>query len=158
MRGFLPLAVELWTFGSPGELQIPTFFHVLGFTPTLGQVRVATYDLYFGTLWVCNINLGLTLTFGYSWIKQQCYNFTWHEKITTFHRQVITLATTFHLFFIVVTYVQFDSNIRVLYVFRVFFKIRPKIRRVVKVMQRTITGPQKLYAGFLENPEMPMHQ
>jgi serine/threonine protein kinase len=25
-------------------------------------------------------------------------------------------------------------------------------------MQRTITGPQKLYAGFLGNPEMPMQQ
>jgi hypothetical protein len=25
MRGVLPLAVELWTFGSPGRLQLPTF-------------------------------------------------------------------------------------------------------------------------------------
>jgi len=45
---------------------------------------------------------------------------------------------------IVVTYAQFDSNIRVLYVFLGFLKIRPKIRIVVKVMQITITGPQKL--------------
>jgi sulfur relay (sulfurtransferase) DsrC/TusE family protein len=33
--------------------------------------------------------------------------------------------------------------------FCVFFKIRPKIRRVVKVMQRTITGPQKLQSAKL---------
>jgi hypothetical protein len=45
---------------------------------------------------------------------------------------------------IVVTYAQFDSNIRVLYVFLGFLKNTPKIRKVVKVMQITITGPQKL--------------
>jgi uncharacterized membrane protein len=50
---------------------------------------------------------------------------------------------------IVVTYVQFDSNICVLYVFLGFLKIRPKIRRVVKVMQVTITGPQKLQSARL---------
>jgi len=48
------------------------------------------------------------------------------------------------------------KHTRIIRFFRAFLKIRPKIRRVVKVMQRTITGPQKLYAGFLENPEMPM--
>jgi len=50
---------------------------------------------------------------------------------------------------IVVTYAQFDSNIHILYVFGAFKKIRPKIRRVVKVMQRTITEPQKLQSARL---------
>jgi hypothetical protein len=41
MRGVFPLAVELWTFGSPEDSKTQ-LFQVLSFTPTLGQSRGAT--------------------------------------------------------------------------------------------------------------------
>ncbi len=41
MRGVLPLAVELWTSGSPGGLQIPNFSKCWASPPHLAKVRVA---------------------------------------------------------------------------------------------------------------------
>jgi hypothetical protein len=42
MRGVFPLAVELWTFGSPGGLRISNFSKCWASPPTLGQSRGAT--------------------------------------------------------------------------------------------------------------------
>jgi len=48
MQGVLPLAVELWTFESPGGLQITNFFKCWASPPpTLGQSRGATNFMFF---------------------------------------------------------------------------------------------------------------
>jgi hypothetical protein len=58
MRGVLGLAVELWSFGSPGRLQILTFSKCWASPPHLAKVGLWQTN-YLGSLGPCGFLLGL---------------------------------------------------------------------------------------------------
>jgi hypothetical protein len=53
MRGVLGLSVELWTFGSPGGLQILTFSKCWASPPHLAKVGLRHSESQFSATWLC---------------------------------------------------------------------------------------------------------